>query len=524
MPIIERKTLDRVNTEDVLYLDAGNLMKAGQKVGEKISSLAKYNVSHITVIAPTREERAALNDDKLKEHISNYIEIGKRKSHDDLRFNLKNTLLNFHELYSEKDRIFSIPGKRSYLETGDLLSAKIESLNYNHVQAGSFRLIDKYKLKYIGEIITKYQSFYDKLKPIEKGEKESKGAVNRIHMNSIRLNSMYDDSKLASLGDSLVNQSIDIALLFLHTFININKKRIIEGRPLSESRWDPSQKKSNQGIYQYKPELIFEAVIGALLHNVGEAHSLVHQIISGKPYFSDQSKNDQMKIKQIQKSTNVLKHLLDRDDISSITRMIAVMQKDYPDGTGYPSPNENRYLFEFVRLFQIIEFYDHMTNPVLSKTVFSRMDVINYIKENSGVYNYSGDKFVPQKKFDSMLVDEFLDILAPYEINEKVYLYEKKKRNHPMYVGKVVSYPDSYFPMVAILKDEKNNRAYRDGTVFMHIPSSTLFIKSKDGKIEKKKNTWISNLEIFDKNLNAGDILEYRDMIFGSERPLSKHL
>ncbi len=229
-------------------------------------------------------------------------------------------------------------------------------------------------------------------------------------MNSIRLNSMYDDSKLASLGDSLVNQSIDIALLFLHTFININKKRIIEGRPLSESRWDPSQKKSNQGIYQYKPELIFEAVIGALLHNVGEAHSLVHQIISGKPYFSDQSKNDQMKIKQIQKSTNVLKHLLDRDDISSITRMIAVMQKDYPDGTGYPSPNENRYLFEFVRLFQI-----------------------------------------------------------------KVYLYEKRKRNHPMYVGKVVSYPDSYFPMVAILKDEKNNRAYRD-------------------------------------------------MIFGSERPLSKHL
>ena len=443
----------------------------------------------------------------------------KRKYYDDIRFNLKNTLQDFHEIFSETDRAFSIPGKRNYLEENELFSRKLDSLNYESLQAGSSRLIDKHKLKYINDLLTRLQSFYDKLKPLESGSKEAKGTINRIHMNSIRLNSVYDNSKMTTIGDSLIYQSIDTAQLFIHTFNNINKKRIIEGRPFSESRWDPTQRKTKQGIFQYKPELILEAATGILLHNIGNAHRTIHQIISGKPILSSQSKNDLRKIKLIQKSVFLLKHMLDRDDISSISRMICMLQKDYPDGTGYPLPNENKYLFEFVRLFQIIDFYDSMTNPVISKSVFSRMDVIDYLIRNSGEYLYNAEKFEPQPKFDSSLVKEFLNVLAPFEINEKVYLYEKGKRNHPLFVGKVVSYPDSYHPLISLFKDERSGRTYHDGTVFIHIPSSSLYIKSA-GKTVRKKHPWIENLEIYDKNVNSGNISEYEDPIAGNERPV----
>ncbi len=521
MPIIERKTLDRVNSEDILYLDAGNLIKAGHKVGSNTPTLASYNVSFITVIAPTKEERSHFLDDKVNLFIQEYIAKRKREQNDNLRFRLRDTLLSLHVPFREEDQSFSVPGKRNYLKDNDLLAKKLESLNYNQVEAGSSRLINKYKLKFAVDILSQYQSFYNSLKPMESDQKEAKGCMNRLHVNSIRLNSWYDDTRLRTMGDSLVNQSIDIALLYMHAFININKKRIIEGRPLSEARWDPKQRKTEKGIYQYKPEVILEASIGVLMHNIGNAHHSIHQIISDKPLLSSDSPQDQQKIKLIQKSINVLKHLMDRDDISSISKMICIMQKDFPDGTGYPSPNENRYLFEFVRLFQIIDFYDRMTNPVMTKTTFSRMDVINYLLSNSGEYNYSGEKFQPQPRFDSVLVNEFLDVLAPYEIKEKVYLFEKGKHNYPLFVGKVVSYPDSWFPLISILKDEKNGKEYRDGSVFMHVPSSSLYLKS-DGKTERKKYPWIGNLEIFDKNVDAGDISEHEDIISGQVRPLYK--
>ena len=519
MPIIERKSLDRLNSDDILYYDAGNLIKAGTRVGDNIPVLARYNVSFVTVISLSREEKSLLQGGKEKQYILDYIGKRKRKEHDDLKFNMKNTLQDFHEIFAETDRSFSISGKRTYLEENELLSRKLDPLNYNSVQAGSYKIIDRSKLKYVNDLLVRFQSFYDKLKPLEKGEKASRGSMGRLHVNSIRLNSYYDNSKLSKIGDSIVNQSIDTALLFLHTFTNINKKRIIEGRPFSESRWDPTQRKTDQGLFQYKPEMILEAALGVLLHNVGNAHRSIHQIISGKPMLSAKERKDRDRIRLLQKSVFILKHLLDREDISSISRMMCIMQRDYPDGTGYPLPNENRYLFEFVRLFQIIDFYDRMTNPVVSKTVFSRMDVINYIAENSGTYKYSPEKPQANPKFDSNLVDEFFNVLAPYDINEKVYLYQKGKRNHPLFVGKVVSYPDSHYPLVSVFKDEKNGRSYRDGTVFLHVPSSSLFLKNKD-KTVRKKFQWIGDLEIYDKNTNAGNLDEYIDPVSGSVRPL----
>jgi len=521
MPLIERKTLDRVGSEDIFYLDAGNLIKAGQKAGNNGSNFAKFNISFVTVITPTREEAAKFFDSKISKFIQSYITKYQNDNYGELRFRLRETLLSLYVPFDEKDQSFSIPGKKNYLAENDLLARKIESLNFEQVTAGSSRLINKYKLKFSVDILTQIQSSYGSLKPLGHGQKEQKGYIKRLHVNSIRLNSWYDDGRFRTMGDSLVNQSIDTAFLYLHTFMNINKKRIADELPFSESRYDPSLRKAADGIYQYKPEFILEATIGVLLHNLGNAHQSVHKIISSKPFLTADNPDSMEKIKTIQKSIYVMKHLLDRDDISSISKMVCTMQKDYPDGSGFPSPNENKYLFEFIRLFQIVDFYDRLTNPVLTKIPFSRLDVINYIIENSGDYTYTGDKITKLPLFDSTLVNEFLDVLAPFEINEKVYIYENGKHNQPIFIGRVVSYPDSYIPLVSILKDEKNGKQYNDGSVFIHIPSSSLYIK-KDGKTERKKYPWVKDLEIFDKKVDAGNIADYEDIIFGKERKLHK--
>ena len=62
-------------------------------------------------------------------------------------------------------------------------------------------------------------------------------------------------------------------------------------------------------------------------------------------------------------------------------------------------------------------------------------------------------------------------------------------------------------------------RTYHDGTVFIHIPSSSLYIKSARQN-SKKEASWIENLEIYDKNVNSGNISEYEDPIAGNERPV----
>ena len=521
MPIIERKTLDRVHNTDFFYLDAGNMIKAGHKAENNAGALGKFNVSVITVVNPTKEEKAQTLDSKLPQLIQHFIEKRSSENNEDLKIRLRETLSSMYVPFSENDQAFNIPGKKKYLSENELLTRKLESINFEQVSAGSSRLISKYKLKFAVDIIKEIQAGYHKLKPLEEGQKEQRGTMKRIHVNSIRLNSWYEDNRFRTMGDALINQAIDTALLYLHVFTNINKKRILEDRPMSDSRFDPSKRKSSEGIYQYSEDFITEAAVGILLHNIGYSHQKVHQIISGKQVLTPGKVLDDEKIKFIQRSLNVGKHLLDREDISSISRLICTMQKDYPDGTGFPAPNENKQLYEFIRLFHIVQFYDNMVNPVLTRFPYSRMDVIEYMKEHSGEYKYTGEKFSKQPLFDSRLLKEFLSVLAPYDKMEKVYLYEKGNHNQQLFVGKVISYPNSHFPLISILKDERKGKEYRDGSLFMHIPSSSMLV-NKGEKTERIKMPWISKVEIFDRKVDAGEISGYKDPVFGGERAIHK--
>ena len=83
-----------------------------------------------------------------------------------------------------------------------------------------------------------------------------------------------------------------------------------------------------------------------------------------------------------------------------------------------------------------------MTNPATSHTPFSRMDVLDYLRENAGEYRYDRERVTPGPRFDSGLLDEFLQILSPWQPGEKVYLYNGDRRNAYLFVGRVYSYKD----------------------------------------------------------------------------------
>ena len=337
----------------------------------------------------------------------------------------------------------------------------------------------------------------------------------------VRIPSKYDGDRMSLSGDAVVWHAVNTALYFLVTMININKKRTLEGRPSSEKRFDPDMKTDTNTVFRYSEEWIQEGVLGVCLHAIGLSYKAVHALLPSTD-LSPERANDRRKIQLLKRCLYTAKHLTDRQDISSIARMLISLQYNYPDGTGYPPPFENKFLHEFARLMHIIDFYDEMTQATVWRTVYSRMDVINYIKQHSGIYSYKTDGEDLNSRFDSTLLKEFLNILAPWDIGEKVYLYPDRTRNCHMFVGRVHSYMDSHIPVISILKNEKTGKEYRDGEVLFYIPQS-LTLLAKDGKIVKKtKLDWIGRLELFDLNCNAGNIWEYTDVLFGKERPLPR--
>jgi hypothetical protein len=124
------------------------------------------------------------------------------------------------------------------------------------------------------------------------------------------------------------------------------------------------------------------------------------------------------------------------------------LQADFPDGSGFPPPNENRFLHEFVRLFHIISYYDELTNPAVFSSVFARFDALTYLEHYIGEYRYNRERFSAQAKFDAHLLKEFTSMLAPRLAGEKVHLYKRSNRSSRLFTGRVHSYLGSYLPLV----------------------------------------------------------------------------
>ncbi|MBN1646680.1 MAG: hypothetical protein JW874_01490 [Spirochaetales bacterium] len=523
MPIIECKNLERLHSEDILIEDAGPLIKAGQKIGGRAEELARHKAGVYKVISLTKEEKdRLLIDDSVEKNIQEKINRRNSGRMHQLRDRLRELLLDLHTPFDEQQSLFSIPGKKSHIEADALLENEVDTLYRLEITAGANRIINKYKYKFITDVLREIYELLDKFKLREKGQREAKGLMPRATMYSIRLNSRYEGERFSMLGDSTVNQAIDTTLCFLYAAINLNKARTAQGAPLSEDRFDPDKHTDANTKYQYKKELLVDAAAGILIHNIGFSHAGIHRLFSAKPVMAEWSNDSKERIRKIQRHINVAKNLVDSLDISSITKMMVNLQRDYPDGTGFPYLNSNKYKHEFLRLFQIIDFYDQMTNPFCCPTVYSRQDVLEYIEKNSGKYIHNSYKFEASPRFDIDLFEEFLNILAMYEPGEKVYLYDRKNRSQHLFVGKVHSYTDSYIPLISILKDEKKNREYKDGQIFFSIPSSEAWLR-QDGGLTRQKFNWVKDLIIIDKNLDPGNMNEYEDLFYGKIRPVSKH-
>lgn len=522
MPIIETKNIERLRDEDRLLYDAGNLVKAGRRVGNAIGELSKHKASVYRTITLSREEKARLViDDSPEKRLETYVAKRSGGRFQELRGRLRETILEFHSPFDEGQSIFSLPGKKRLLDRDKLLENNLETFYRHEVAAGANRIVTKYKLKFALEILGEMVNLIDGYKPRELAQPPNRGFMPRFHPGSIRLNSKFDGGRFSQLGDAAVNQAIDVAILFLHTMLNINKRRIEEGKPLSEERFDPDKHMDRDAVFQYRKGLILDAATGILLHNIGMSHSSVHPIVSAKPIISPDSPGGKSRIRAVQKSINAARHLLEQVEVSSLARMMVSMQRSYPDGTGFPYTNANRFHHEFLRLFQIIEVYDQLTNPIFSPLVYSRQDALEYLESHSGPYTHNPHTYVESARFDDGLLREFMNCLAPYEIGEKVYLYDRGDRDRQLFVGKVHSYLASHIPLIAVLKDERRGREYKDDTFFLYIPAGEAWAK-QGNQVSRKRFAWIRNLVIVDKGVDPADIGGFEDEYFGRKQTIAK--
>ncbi len=529
MPSIVYKSLDRLIPKDVLLVDAGALVRSGKEIEDRtIKELAKHKVAYVPIISLSYEDKhkkvISGNNMDLENTIQEIIQENEETRFIELKKRLKEKINSIYVPFDESESIFHARGKKKQITKDKLLERDPGPLYRDDITAGSQSILKPNDLAFIIEIVKQLFKGIEPLTYLGPETQSKKNTIKRLHLDSIRLHSFYDNDRLRIFGDATSWQAVDIALYLMYAITNLNKKRITQGCPVADARFDPDKPVHIDTEVQYQYGRILDAIIGILFHNIGFSHKSIHSILSAKPILDRDNHLDKQKIRVLQRNLYVCSHIMDRQDISSISNMMCTMRYRYPDGTGFPPLNENRFLHEFVRLFQIIEFYDEMTHPVLAKVPFSRMDVINYMKEHSGEYKYNYGKFIPQAKFDTKLFDEFLQILKPWEINEKIYLYKGKKRNDHILVGRVYSYLDSYIPLISILRDEKRNKNYTFGELLFYIPKSLAFFQKKGKIVKKIQYDWIKQLEIFDKSINAANISEYEDLLYGEKRVLSRRL
>ncbi|MCK5672316.1 MAG: hypothetical protein KAH95_03015, partial [Spirochaetales bacterium] len=345
-----------------------------------------HKVVYVPTIAPTYEEKENIQNKGLDESSIITKELENRiNSISKLRIKIIDKLKSIYIPFSETDSVFQVRGKRKQMAKAILLESDPGVLYQPEIDAGSHLLISPNHIKYLKDCLFSYHSIIEKMVVRDTDTRGQKNIIPRQIFQTARLHSYYGGEKVSSIGDAVPWQVLDIASMFLVVMNNINKKRILQGLPLSEQRFDASSSVDKETLFQYRGELIVDAALGILLSGIGLYQEKTHRVLSQRPVLGSPGFTGKEQVILLQKSINVSKNLFrDRSDISAISRIMITMQKEYPDGTGFPYLNENRYLHEFIRLFQIIHFYDEMTTPVLGSTVFYKTDVIKFMKANSG--------------------------------------------------------------------------------------------------------------------------------------------
>ena len=341
MPSIELKSIDRVVEGDRLLLDAGVFAKAGSPVDERaIRHLGRHRVRIIPTLALTCEESRGGVDENAA--IEKFLK-SREGPYETVRGRIHEKLKSCYVPFSESDSVFQAQGKRRQIVPGVLLEPRPERLYLADIAAGSGRILPEEAVRYLRDGLNTIFGMLAKLTVRSADTRGSRKRIPRLGFSTIRMQSRYDGERLATVGDAHILHALDSACYFLSTMININKKRIISGAPLTEKCFDPSSSATQESIFQYSQGFIVDAALGILLHALGFAYQEIHRVVSTASLIDGESAAEKKQIKLIQRNILVARNLLrERHDISAISRMMLLLQHTYPDGTGFPPPQREQ--------------------------------------------------------------------------------------------------------------------------------------------------------------------------------------
>lgn len=238
----------------------------------------------------------------------------------------------------------------------------------------------------------------------------------------------------------------------------------------------------------YAEDMILQAALGSLLHSIGLMHITILENIGNKISLKDKNlkEHHKLKIEHLEKNINIAKNLFRiREDISAITKMIISGQKDYLDATGHPQLKINKFIHELVRIFCIVDTYDELVNPIITKESASPLEAVKFLIENSGKYYWSRKEPKEQtknKKFDIKMLENFLTILAPFDYGQIVHV-NKKNNNENLFQAAVMEYKTSIIPNLSIIN--KKNQTYKIEEIIMDLENKEILIKDANGNYKK---------------------------------------
>ncbi|MBQ7954840.1 MAG: HD domain-containing protein [Lachnospiraceae bacterium] len=241
---------------------------------------------------------------------------------------------------------------------------------------------------------------------------------------------------------------------------------IMEEEEVVEKVYDIKERSAD--VYEHSLNLCSLSVVTACklglsedkIHDMGVA-CLLHDL--GLRYLTIDYADQDIKTLSPQDLTEFKKHpiyaysaLKEESWISEVSKNIILYHHERKDGSGYPLRATN--ISEEMGIVQVCDTFDEMICGVGCKKVKVH-EAVRYLKQNKGI------------KFDSKIVDEFLNIAAVYPAGTMVLTNE----GETAIVIRQNKEPDR--PVIRILKDRLGNNVTTDITKDL-LETETTYIES----------------------------------------------
>ncbi|QMU99008.1 hypothetical protein F0310_00985 [Borrelia sp. A-FGy1] len=511
MILKEIKKIEDLTENDIIFSNIGNLSKLSTRVNDKIIKVLKQgNVTRIPVInnyanIPHEKLVNIINEELLKNEINL------------LKEDLFHSLKEIYKPFSEKDKIFTIAGKKRLINLNILMEENPDSIYSKEIIEGSFKILPIHKIISIQKLLIEIYNYFDFQKMRNKDNLSNSKTIKKLYLHSIRRDWELCNGKIKTIGDSVLLHAIDTTIYFLITIAQLNKERAVKDAPRSTSKFFIDKGHYTQLTeFFYDNNTILQAALGVLLHPIGLMHINILKELKDKISLKNKETEEKykLKIEYLDKSINISKNLFRmREDISPITKMIINGQKNYLNSKSHTDIKIKKFTHELIRIFCIIDAYDEMVNPIIIKEPVNPLEAIEFLFQNSEKYHWDTDKpnkHLKNKKFDIEMLKIFLTILAPFDYGEVLDIYTKDS-NEPLFKVVVFEYNVGILPTLSIIK--KKDKSYNIGDVILNLESKEITIKRQSGEVKKAP---LKNINKFELKRNIEELKSNEFNIFNS--------